>query len=56
MNRHGRPWVLLALTLLAFVAGALLPGEQREAISRTLSVGGMDAYAHLFFVRLLPCC
>lgn len=43
---------LIVITLL-FVCGAILPGEMREMVSRALSLGGIDVYAHLFFCALI---
>ena len=45
--------VLLVVITLLFVCGAMLPGELRETVSRSLSLGGVDAYAHLFFCALI---
>lgn len=45
--------VLLVVITLLFVCGAMLPGELREAFSKGLSLGGVDAYAHLFFCTLI---
>lgn len=43
---------LIVITLL-FVCGAMLPGEMRETVSKALSLGGIDVYAHLFFCALI---
>ena len=49
------PWrvALLTVITLLFVCGAMLPGELREAVSEGLALGGVDAYAHLFFCALI---
>ncbi len=39
--------------MLLFVCGAMLPGELRASISKALSLGGVDAYAHVFFCSLI---
>jgi len=44
---------LLVVIALLFVCGAMLPGEMREAVSKTLSLGGIDAYSHVFFCALI---
>lgn len=44
---------LLVLVTLLFVCGAMMPGELREMVSEVLSLGGVDAYAHLFFCSLI---
>jgi len=31
----------------------MLPGEMRETVSKALSLGGIDVYAHLFFCALI---
>tara|TARA_R100001463_G_scaffold42715_10_gene89412 strand:- start:215 stop:517 length:303 start_codon:yes stop_codon:yes gene_type:complete len=31
----------------------MLPGEMRETVSKALSLGGVDVYAHLFFCALI---
>ncbi|WP_421710984.1 VanZ family protein [Alcanivorax sp.] len=48
-------WRILWLTVitLLFVCGAMLPGEMRETVSKALSLGGIDVYAHLFFCTLI---
>ena len=48
-------WRILWLTVitLLFVCGAMLPGEMRETVSKALSLGGIDVYAHLFFCALI---
>lgn len=53
MHRSAWPMLLLVLITLLFVSGAMLPGELRETISKMLSLGGVDAYAHLFFCTLI---
>ncbi|MTT52821.1 VanZ family protein [Alcanivorax sp. VBW004] len=51
----GRVWrvFLLAVITLLFMCGAMLPGEMRETVSKALSLGGIDAYAHVFFCALI---
>lgn len=44
---------LLSVITLLFVCGAMLPGEMRETVSKALSLGGIDVYAHLFFCALI---
>lgn len=44
---------LLAVITLAFVGGALLPGDIREAVSKSLSLGNIAGYAHVFFCALI---
>jgi len=52
MGRAWRVTLLIVITLL-FVCGAMLPGEVRESVSKALSLGSIDAYAHLFFCALI---
>lgn len=51
-GRASRVTLLVVIALL-FVCGAMLPGEMREAVSKTLSLGGIDAYSHVFFCALI---
>lgn len=52
MSSVWRISLLIVITLL-FVCGAMLPGEMRETVSKALSLGGIDVYAHLFFCALI---
>lgn len=44
---------LLAVTALAFIAGAMMPGELRETARDALYLSSVDQYAHLFFCGLM---
>ena len=52
MSSVWRISLLIVITLL-FVCCAMLPGEMRETVSKALSLGGIDVYAHLFFCALI---
>lgn len=45
--------LLFAITAVLFVVGGLLPGEFKEVIRRSLSLGNLDVYAHLVFCALV---